>query len=232
MSQLDKAARVAGAWYLSLILSAPFGLLYIPKTLTVSGDAAATAARVLAHEALFRLGVVADMAASLTLLFLALALYRLLSGVNQFRAVQMVALAAVSAAIGFLNALYSVAALLLFRGGGYLAVVDKAQLEAFGMFFLGLHRQGLAINQVLWGLWLFPFGLLVIRSRFLPRMLGALLIVNCFAYVAVSLTSLLAPSFTAFVSKTTFPALLGELWILLWLLIKGAGGYRSDGLPA
>jgi len=172
------------------------------------------------------------MAASLTLLFLALALYRLLSGVSKPRAVQMVALAAVSAAVGFLNALYNVAALLLFRGDGHLAIVDKAQLDAFGMFFLGLHRQGLAINQILWGLWLLPFGLLVMRSRFLPRTLGVLLIANCFAYVAVSLTSLLAPSYTSLVSRTTFPALLGELWILLWLLIKGAGGHRSVELPA
>jgi hypothetical protein len=67
----------------------------------------------------------------------------------------------------------------------------------------------------------FPFGFLVMRSGFLPRVLGVLLIVNGFAYVAVSLTSLFAPDYARMVSRATLPALLGELWIMLWLLFKG-----------
>ncbi|MGA9349549.1 MAG: DUF4386 domain-containing protein, partial [Anaerolineae bacterium] len=76
--------------------------------------------------------------------------------------------------------------------------------------------------DIFWGLWLFPFGLLVMRSRFLPRILGFLLIVNCFAYVAISFTSLLLPAYGNVVYRASMPALLGELWIMLWLLIKGA----------
>ena len=90
------------------------------------------------------------------------------------------------------------------------------------MFFLRLHGQGLAVNDIFWGLWLFPFGLLVMRSRFLPRILGLLLIVNCFAYVAISVTSLLLPAYGNVVFRASMPALLGELWIMLWLVIKGA----------
>jgi hypothetical protein len=100
-------------------------------------------------------------------------------------------------------------------------VFDQPQREALGLFFLRLHHHGLIVDQIFWGLWLFPFGLLVMRSRFLPRALGLLLLVNGMAYVAVSVTSLVAPDFLRVVSLATLPALLGELWIMLWLLIKG-----------
>jgi len=79
------------------------------------------------------------------------------------------------------------------------------------------HRLG-----VFWGLWLLPFGMLVMRSRFLPRILGVLLILNCVGYVAASATTLLVPSYSAAVSRAVMPTLLGELWVMLWLLIKGA----------
>ena len=89
------------------------------------------------------------------------------------------------------------------------------------MLFLNLHRQGITISEIFWGLWLFPFGVLVMRSGFIPRILGVLLIVNCFGYVAASLTSLFLPSYAKVISLIVLPTLLGELWIILWLLIKG-----------
>ena len=89
------------------------------------------------------------------------------------------------------------------------------------MFFLNLHRQGIGVVGIFWGLWLLPFGILVMRSGFLPRILGALLILNCIGYVAASATSLLMPSYSAIVSRAVMPTLLGELWIMLWLLIRG-----------
>jgi hypothetical protein len=124
-------------------------------------------------------------------------------------------------AVTFLNEVNNIAALTLFRGADYLSVFDQPQREALGLFFLRLHHHGLIVDQIFWGLWLFPFGLLVMRSRFLPRALGLLLLVNGMAYVAVSVTSLVAPDFLRVVSLATLPALLGELWIMLWLLIKG-----------
>jgi len=217
-----KAARVAGAIYLSMAVTAPFSLIYIPSTLIVRGDATATANNILSHETLFRLSIVGDLITAVIFIFLGMALYRLLSGVNKTHASLMVILVVVSVAISFLNEVSNIAALTLFRGADFLAVFDKPQRDAMGMLCLGLHGQGLAINEALWGLWLLPFGVLVMRSGFLPRILGVLLIVNCFAYVAASLTTLLLPDYASVVDRAMLPAVLGEFWIMLWLLIKGA----------
>jgi hypothetical protein len=217
-----KAARIAGAVYLSMAVTAPFSLIYVPRTLIVPGNATATANNILAHETLFRLAIVADLITAVIFVCLVIALYRLLSGVNKTYASLMVALVLVSAAVGFMNVLNNIAALTLFRGGDFLSVFNKGQLDALGMLFLGLHGQGLVIDEIFWGLWLFPFGVLVMRSGFLPRILGVLLIVNCFAYVAASLTSLLLPDYASVVDRAVLPAVFGEFWIMLWLLIKGA----------
>ncbi len=221
MQPTKRTARVAAFLYALMGIPAVFSLVYIPRTLIVRGNAAATANNIRASEMLFRLGIVVELIAAVGFLLLVMALYRLLRGVNKSHARLMVALVLVSVAIMFVNALNNIAALTLLRGADFLAVFDKPQRDALAMFFLGLHRQGIAVNDIFWGLWLFPFGLLVTRSGFLPRVLGALLIVNCFGWLAVSLTSLLLPSYVNVVSATVLPTLLGELWIWLWLLIKG-----------
>jgi hypothetical protein len=222
MHPTDKAARVAGAVYLSLALTAPFSLIYVPRTLIVRGNAAATANNILAHETLFRLGIVADLISSVIFILVVMALYRLLSGVNKTHASLMAVLALISVAVGFMNVLNNIAALTLFRGADFLAVLDKPQRDAMAMLFLRLHGQGNVINEVFWGLWLLPFGVLVLRSGFLPRILGVWLIVNCFAYLAISFTSLLLPQYQDMVYRIAFPVLFGEMAIALWLLFKGA----------
>ncbi len=222
MHPTDKAARVAGWLYLSGILTAPFSLIYVPNTLIVRGNAAATASKVLAHEMMFRLGIVAELIGAVTFILVVMALYRLLSGVNKMQASLMAVLALVSVAVSFVNVLNNIAALTLFRGADFLTVFQKPQRDAFAMLFLRLHGQGIVINEIFWGLWLLPFGLLVMRSRFLPRILGVLLIVNCIAYVVISLTTLLFPAYASVVNRAALPAEFGELWIMLWLVIKGA----------
>jgi len=134
----------------------------------------------------------------------------------------MVAFVLISAAVGFLDTLNNVAALILFRGADFLTVFDKQQLNALGYLFIRLHSQGIFMNELFWGLWLFPFGLLVFRSGFLPRFLGVWLMINCFGYVALCVIALLFPSYYDAAFKWAQPILFGELAILLWLLIKGA----------
>lgn len=228
MHPTDKAARIAGVLYLITAVLSPFSLIYVPKTLIVPGDAAATASKILAHETVFRLGIVASLISLVIFIFLVLALHRLLRGVNKTHGELMVALVLVSVAIGFMNELNHIAALTLFRGADFLAAIETSQREALAMLFLRLYGQGTVINEIFWGLWLFPFGILVFRSRFLPRVLGIWLIVNGFAYLAMSFTGLLLPQYENVVGNIAFPALFGELAIMLWLVIKGAKEPQSQ----
>jgi hypothetical protein len=222
MHPTDKAARIAGALYLSLMVTGPFSLIYVPNKLIVRGNATATANNILTHETLFRLGIVADLIGLVMFIFVVMALYRLFRDVNATHASHMVALALVSTAVGFVNVLNHIAALIFFRGADFLAVFEKPQRDALGMLFLRLYGQGILINEIFWGLWLLPFGILVWQSGFLPRILGMFLIVNCFAYVAVSLTELLQLPYANVIERFAVIPQTGELWIMLWLLIMGA----------
>jgi hypothetical protein len=124
--------------------------------------------------------------------------------------------------IYFLNTINDPAALLLARGANFLSAFDKPQRDALVMVFLRMHGQGILADEIFWGLWLFPFCLLVYRSKFLPRLLGVWLILNCFAYLATSVTGILWPQYEQGVSNWLFPVMFGELAIMLWLIIMGA----------
>jgi hypothetical protein len=222
MDPTDKVARIAGAVYLSTLPIALYFWSYIPDKLIVRGNATATADNIVAHETWFRLSIVGDLLGHVIFICLGFLLYKLLREVNRTWALAMLGFVLVSAAVGFLNGLNSIAAVILFRGSDFLAVLDKPQRDALAMFFLRLHGQGFFINEIFWGVWLFPFGLLVFRSGFLPRFLGIWLIVACFAWLILSMTALLFPAYYDATSRLVQPVTLGEMAIALWLLIKGA----------
>src|SRR6266568_834114 len=128
MHPINKAARIAGAVYLSSVVIASFRLMYIPSALFVHGNAAATARNIAAHELLFRLGIVGDLLIGTICIFVTLALYQLFKGVDQNLASLMVILGALMVApIYFLNTLNDVAALLLARGADFLSVIAEPQ---------------------------------------------------------------------------------------------------------
>ena len=220
---LSKNARVAGLLYLVGSLFGIVRLIYVPNTLFVYGDATATANNIAGHEWLFRFGIVSYLICGALWIFVTLALYRLFKGVNQALAVLMVILGSLMVTpIFFVNTVNDAAALLLIHGGGYLSVFNKPQRDAFARLFLDLHHQLDLANGIFWGLWLVPFGLLVYRSRFLPRVLGVWVIIACFAYLAISFTGLLLPAYEDQVASWTGWAMLAEVAIILWLLIIGA----------
>ena len=214
--------RFAGVLFLLGSIPGYFALEYVPSKLLVHGNATATANNIAAHELLFRLGIAADLICQTLFIFVALALYDLLKGVNQRHAVLMVILFVVSVPIAFLNELNAIAALALVRGADFLSLFDKPQRDALAMLFFNLHRGGVDVAAIFWGLWLLPLGMLVYRSGFLPRILGVLLMAACFAYLAISFTSLVLPGYKHVVDQWMGPLLSAELLFLLWLLIKGA----------
>jgi hypothetical protein len=218
-----KAARVAGAIYLLEVLCGPFSLIYVPSVLIVSGNAGATAANILAHQTMFRFAILADLFDGVISIFLVLALYRLFKDVDNDQAVLMVILGGITVApIFFLNALNWIAALLLLQGGSFLTAFDRPQQEALAMLFLRLHGQGNVVNGAFWGLWLFPFGLLVMKSGFVPRFLGIWLLIDGCAYLVLTAVGILAPHYHDLAFTIAQPALLGEIAIMLFLVVKGA----------
>jgi hypothetical protein len=222
MNSTKKTARLAGVLYLVNGVTGFFGIIYVPSRLIVSGNAAATANNILASERLFRVGIVSELICAVEFVFLLWVLYRLLGGVNKTHASLMVILGLVFVPMMCVNLLNEIAALTLLRGADFLSVFDKRQLEAMAMLFLDLHRHGYVVGWI-FGLWLFPFGVLVFKSGFLPRILGVLLIAACFGYLADSLTPLLLPSYANIVGRFASIALtLGEPATILWLLIRGA----------
>jgi Domain of unknown function (DUF4386) len=222
MSFIKDPGRFAGLLYLLASLPGFFALLYVPSKMFVRGNATATANNIAAHEMLFRLGIAADLICQALFIFVALALYHLLKGVNHRHALLMLTLILVAIPIAFVNEVNSVAALVLARGADFLSVFDKPQRDALARLFLDLRGGGFDVAGIFWGLWLFPLGLLVYRSGFLPRILGVLLMIACWAYLANSFTSLVLPRYEALVNRWISPLQLAEVVFMLWLLIKGA----------
>ena len=223
MTSLSKNARVAGLLYILASVVGVVRLLYIPSALIVHGNAAATVNNIAAHELLFRLSIVSYLLSSVLFTFLTLALYRLLKGVDQGLAILMVILGSLmQVPIFFVNMVNDAAALLFARGADFLSVFDKPQREAFAMLFLNLHHHLDLANAIFWGLWLFPFGLLVYRSRFLPRFFGVWLILACLAWLAFSFTGFMFPGYEDKVFTLGQPFTLGEVATMLWLAIMGA----------
>jgi len=216
--------RVVGFWYLFLVLLGPLRLIYIPNKLFVHDDAAATAGNIAAHQWLFRFGMLSDLAGAVVLIFLVLAFYRLFKGVDQQLAVLLVIFGGVlPALINFVNVVSDAGALMVAQGPDFLSGFDKPQRDALVLLFLRLHHAQIVAAEILWGLWLFPMGALVYKSRFAPRFIGVWLIINGVAYVVLSLTGLFFPDYQNRVFAYSQPALFGELAIMLWLVFQGAG---------
>ena len=222
MNSTKKTARVAGLLYLLMAVTSAFGLMYVPSKIIVDGNAAATANNIMSFELLFRMGIVSNLIGQIGFIFQILILYRLLKEVNKTHAMLMVILVLVSVPIAFLNNLNQLGALIVLSGSGYLKALPPNNLNALMMLFLDLYNNGIFIVEILWALWLFPFGYLVFKSGFIPKIFGVLLIISCFSYLIGSITYLLIPHYYDIISKFTIaPAALGEFSIILWLLIKG-----------
>jgi uncharacterized protein DUF4386 len=233
MTPLKRTARIAGSLYiLASIVGIP-RLIYIPSALFVHGNPAATVSNIAAHESLFRWGMLTTVLGAALWLFVPLALYRLLKQVNQELAIVMVILGSLMQVPLFFVSMVADAATLQFaRGADFLSVFDKPQRDAFALLFLNLHHHLDLANGIFWGLWLLPFGVLVYRSRFLPRFLGAWLVAACFGWLALSVTGLLLPGHEDTVFTWTQPLTLGELATMLWLVILGAKEPRVAAGPS
>jgi len=233
-ASMTKLARTAGLLYLVVIVTGIFNLIYVPSQLSAHGDAAATIERITQSQLLFQLGIVADLICNAAFLLLPLALYRLLDATGRNAALLMVAFAVIQVPIAFVNATHRLDVLWLLGDVRHPQALTTDQLHVQVMLALNAYRNGLLVLEVFWGLWLLPLGYLVFKSGFLPRLLGVLLMLGCFGYLADFLGTLLLPSYptSATADYITLPASLGEIGICLWLLVIGARTLTWRARPA
>lgn len=223
MDSNKKTARIAGLLYLIVVLTGIFNLMYVPSKLIVWDNASVTFNNILESETLFRLGIVAGIICYTAFLILPIVLYKLLNQVNKTYAIGMVALAVISVPLSLVNLLNKVNVLTLIDKAQYLQVIEADELQAQVLLYLDFYNNGIEIASVFWGLWLLPFGYLVFKSGFLPKILGICLMAGCFGYLTNFIGGFLFQNYAGLgiARFVTLPASIGEIGICLWLLIIG-----------
>ena len=219
-------ARRAGLLYLLACLPAPFALLYVPGRLFVAGDATATADRIRESATMLRMSMVAEFWNCVLIIFVAFALYRLFRDVDRKLAAATAVLMWVAVPIQLLNLVFTIAPLMLTTSATYLQAFSKEQVDALAYLFFRLHAHGIEVAQVFWGLWLFPWGVLAIRSGFIPRWIGVAELVAGFGYVLASTVTITAPQLAGLVTPFALALGVGEVPMGFWLLIWGARDQR------
>jgi hypothetical protein len=220
VNSIQKTARIAGLLTLMIVVLAPFSMVYVPSTLIVPGDAAATANHIVASEGLFRLGIAIDSVVFLIEIVLTVLLYVLIKPVSKTLSVVAAFSRLAMTIIQGINLLNHFIVLLLLSGATYLTVLGPDQLQALVLLFLNAHESVVLIWGLFFALHLLVFGYLVYKSGYLPRFLGMLLIIVSLCYLTQSFGNILLPQY-----KEVFTSigLLSSIEIVfpLWLLIKG-----------
>jgi len=215
-------ARVGGLLYLFIIVAALFGEAFVRGKLIVPGDAAATAGNILGSEALFRAGLAGELLTCVCDVALALILFVLLEPVSRNLALLAAFFRLAFVGIYGVAKLFEVAALVALHGSESLKAVEPRQLQDLAYLALRLHGLGYGVSLLFFGFSCILLGALVRRSRYLPGLLGVLLLIGGVGYVLFSLAQILSPAFT---DRFLFPWLLlpafpAELGLALWLTVK------------
>jgi Domain of unknown function (DUF4386) len=225
----EKVARIAGGFYLAYILASVLAdaLGHIGL-----GTAQQVYQVIVTDEGSFRLGLVIALTTGLLFLMAAWSLYVLLRPVNKDLALLFLLLNAVGVAIQGASMLSLASAMLQESGAGHMQAYSAAQLEGLALLSINVYKTGWVTAQLFFGMWLFPLGYLVYKSRFLPRFLGVLLMLDGIAVLIWFLQALLLPAYPAIHYPGLAVSFVAELGLGLWLLVKGVRVVDSGaGLP-
>lgn len=227
-SILKKTARIAGVLYLIVAITGGYGIMYVPTQIIVTDNLAATTNNILNNEFLFRSGIMSNLICQTVFIFLVLTLYRLFEQVDKLLTRTMCALVIVAVPIAFLIIFNQLYALLLLKEG-FMKSFQPAQEQSLTMMYLKMYDYGNGIIAIFWGLWLIPFGQLVYKSGFIPKILGVLLIVGGTTYVLDTFTYVLFPGFHTITSAVVgITSSIAEISMVLWLLIKGVNDNKGQ----
>jgi hypothetical protein len=232
MENQRKQAHTAGLLYFALVVLGILNLIVIPGRYMVRGDPVTTIANIQAMEQVFRMGIIVGVVSDAVYILLAFAFYRLLLPLGRTAATLLVVFAAAGAGIGLVSAGAKLNVLTVLDTAPFLQAFTAEQLQAQAILSLRSYSNLLRVAELFWGLWLFPLGLLVYRSGFLPRALGVLLMAGSLGYAISFFANVLWPGYaaTSLPMLIPLPAHLGEIGIMLWLVIVGTS-LRKAVLP-
>jgi hypothetical protein len=217
-----RLARIAGFLYLIVAIFGGFAFGYVIARVYAPGDAATTAANVVANAGLVRIGVVADLFQATVFAFVGMTLYLLLKHVNKNVASAMVILVAIATTIMCLNNIFQIAALLVATDTSYVVAFGAAGSNALVLLLLDMQHYGFLIAQIFFGLWLVPLGYLAYKSGMFPKALGVVLIVGGVSYLVDMLAAFLVPNLSKQIHGfLIIPPTIAEFWMLGYLLVKG-----------
>jgi hypothetical protein len=217
----QRLARITGVLYLSIFVFGFFAVV-VQANIVVPGDAATTADNILASEWLFRLSIISWLIVFLADVAVSIALYVLLKPVNATLSLVAAGFRLVMAAILGVNLVNLFNAVIVLADAESLTGFDTDEVNALALFFLDAFDTGVSVGLVFFGIHLFVLGYLLFTSRYVPRILGVLLIAAAFGYVADSVGNLLLANYPSALTAVMFaPGVIGELSLSLWLLVKG-----------
>jgi len=224
---IQRTARLVGLLILIMAVFAPFGMIYVPSTLVVPGDAATTAHNIMASEGLFRLGIASDAVVVLLELVIVVLLYVLLKPVSKTLSLLAAFSRQAMTVIQGVNLLTHFVVLLLLSGAGYLTVFAPGQLQALGLLFLNAHAEVVLIWGLFFGLHLLVLGYLVYTSGYISRIPGVLLMIASLCYFTQSFGNILLPEYKGIFTTVGLLSAV-EIALPLWLLIKGVNVERWE----
>jgi Domain of unknown function (DUF4386) len=219
-------ARIGGVLYLIIIVIGFSSEFFVREKLVVSGDVTATAHNIMASESLWRITIAGALILLVCSIALTLILYVLLRPVNKTLALLAVFFNIVEFPIEAASKLCLFAALFLSGNADYLKAFEPHQLHALVQLSLKLHDYGFGIDFVFFGFACLVYGYLLFRSGYFPRTLGVLMAIAGLSYLTNSFTLILAPAYAGTLSPILVLALIGELSLCLWLMVKGVDEQR------
>src|SRR5438132_12714562 len=219
MASSLKPPRLAGLLYLIVVVAGVFTLKIVPEQILMPGYAAATADHLRASETLFRFAMLIDLLAEVLFLIVVIALYRLLKDVHEGLSSLMVVFAAISVPIALVAVSLEIAAVSLVGNTDLVSTFGRSQLDALATLLLRVHGGALLVDEMLWGLWLFPLGILQLRSGFVPGIVGVLAIIGGAGFLLDFGTSLVIPDVANALAGVTSLAQAGEMATIVWLLV-------------
>jgi hypothetical protein len=225
LPSLRNTGRVAGLLYLVIIVAGIFAFFIVRGSLVVPGDAAATASNIAGSESFFRVGIAADLVMILCDVAVGLIFYILLRPVSNGLALLAAFFRLVQAAMLGVNLLNLFIALQFLSGAAYLGPLGADQTQRLALVFLEVHGIGYSISMVFFAFSLLVLGYLIFKSGYMPRLLGGLLVVAAVGYLTDSFAGFLLPNYADFAEVFQMivfaPALIAELSLAVWLIIRG-----------